>query len=157
MKLGITGDTHGSLASMRKILQVSPPVEMWLHAGDHAEDANFFSQATGLPTVCVSGNCDFGSAAKPDEFLELEGSHIWLTHGHKYLRFSEKSDMKYWAGVFGADIAVYGHTHVPMIDSSGILLLNPGSPFRPRGGSRPGFIVLTLKRGQNPSAEFVEL
>ena len=41
MKIGITGDTHGSMQAMRKLLSVTPPVDLWLHTGDHAEDALF--------------------------------------------------------------------------------------------------------------------
>ena len=33
MRIGITGDTHGSAQAIRRILQQTPPIELWLHTG----------------------------------------------------------------------------------------------------------------------------
>ena len=44
MRIGITGDTHGSAQAIRRILQQTPPIELWLHTGDYAADA---------PTACM--------------------------------------------------------------------------------------------------------
>jgi predicted phosphodiesterase len=38
-----------------------------------------------------------------------------------------------------------------------VLLINPGSPARPRGGSKPSFAVLTLHAGEKPQVEHIEL
>ena len=38
-----------------------------------------------------------------------------------------------------------------------VLLVNPGSPARPRGGSKPSFAVLTLSAGEKPKVEHIEL
>ncbi len=159
MKIGITGDTHGSAQALRKILQATPPVELWLHTGDHAEDANVLQSMTGIRTVRVRGNCDsLHDASKPDEFLELEGFRLWLTHGHKYIKWDEKADLGGWAQQLEQDIVVYGHTHAPVCAYyGGVLLLNPGSPARPRGGSKPCFAVLTLQRGDAPQVKFIDI
>lgn len=157
MRIGITGDTHRKVQAIRQIVRMAPPVEMWLHTGDHAADANLLHSLSGLPVTSVTGNCDYvREAFRPDELLELEGFHIWLTHGHKYIDRHEAADMAWWARQLGADIAVYGHTHVPKNEYYGdTLLLNPGSPCRPRGGSQPCFAVLTLNAGEKPQAEFI--
>ena len=47
MRIGITGDTHGSAQAIRRILQQTPPIELWLHTGDYAADANRLHDATG--------------------------------------------------------------------------------------------------------------
>ncbi len=159
MKIGITGDTHSSMQAMRRLLSITPPVDLWLHTGDHAEDANLLHNMTGIPTVSVKGNCDIvDNKAEIDEFLTLEGYKLWLTHGHKYIRWNTKSDMGYWAKELEQDIVVFGHTHIPMCEYYGsALLINPGSPSRPRGGSKPGFAVLTLQKGTVPQVEFLQL
>ena len=52
---------------------------------------------------------------------------------------------------------VFGHTHVPLCEYYGdALLINPGSPSRPRGGSKPCFAVLTLQKGATPEVEFFQ-
>ncbi len=159
MKIGITGDTHGNMQAMRKILQFAPPVDLWLHTGDHATDANLMQHATGIETVRVRGNCDLvDDGALYDEYRELEGFKLWLTHGHKYIEHNVKADMGYWAHQLGQDIMVFGHTHEPLCENyDGVLLINPGSPSRPRGGSVACFAVLTLERGKTPQVEYINL
>ena len=159
MKIGITGDTHGYMACLEQILQLAPDVDMWLHTGDHAEDAFELESLTDVRVIGVLGNCDYDAKqAHIDEFLELEGYKIWLTHGHRYMGTGRIEDLAWWAKKLEADIVIYGHTHVPMNEYYGEkLLINPGSPARPRGGSKPSFAVLTLVKGQKPSVEFVEL
>lgn len=159
MKLGITGDTHGNMQAIRKVLQQAPPVDLWLHTGDHATDANVIQHATNIKTVRVRGNCDLiDDGALWDEYLELEGYKIWLTHGHKYIEFNPKADMGYWAHQLGQDIMIFGHTHVPLCEQCGdALLINPGSPARPRGGSAPCFAVLTLAAGKTPEVEYFKI
>ena len=60
MKIGITGDTHGNQQIIRKIIQETPPVEMWLHTGDYSQDAYLLESMSGLPVIKVAGNCDRG-------------------------------------------------------------------------------------------------
>lgn len=160
MKIGITGDTHGNLECIRKIVELAPQnIEQWLHTGDHAEDADELADLTGLPVARVLGNCDYDyDQAKIDVYLTLAGYKIWLTHGHRYIGRAPAAELGWWAGQVEADIVVYGHTHVPMCDYYGDkLIINPGSPSRPRGGSKPCFAVLTLEAGQKPKVEFREL
>ena len=53
MRIGITGDTHGSAQAIRRILQQTPPIELWLHTGDYAADANRLQDASKL-CVCAA-------------------------------------------------------------------------------------------------------
>lgn len=93
-----------------------------------------------------------------DEFLVLENYKLWLTHGHKYIQWNVKADLGYWAKELDQDIVVFGHTHMPLCEYYGdALLINPGSPSRPRGGSKPSFAVLNLQKGETPEVEFFQL
>lgn len=159
MKIGITGDTHGNQQIIRKIIQETPPVEMWLHTGDYSQDAYLLESMSGLPVIKVAGNCDRGgSNANPDEIFPLEGFKIWLTHGHRYFHHQEVAELAWWANRLEADIVVFGHTHIPLAKWYGDkLLVNPGSPVQPRGGSQPSFAVLTLQEGIKPQVDFINL
>lgn len=159
MKIGILGDTHGDRAAIRQVLQLVPPVELWLHTGDHAEDAYLLEKLTGIEVIKVLGNCDFNpKLANVDEILTLEGHKLWLTHGHRYMGHTRIGELAWWAKQLEVDVVVYGHTHVPMNKYYGDkLLVNPGSPSRPRGGSKPSFAVMTLQAGEKPKVEFIEL
>lgn len=159
MKIGITGDTHGDIACLRKLVQLAPPVEQWLHTGDYAKDAAVLGKLSGLPLLKVLGNCDYDSQeANIDEIFVVEGFKIWLTHGHRYMGHTHIEELVWWAKQLEVDLVIYGHTHIPMCKYYGDkLLINPGSPARPRGGSKPSFAVLTLKQGMKPVVEFIEL
>ena len=162
MRLGITGDTHGDMQAVRRLLAAAPPVDKWLHTGDYASDANLLQRLTGLPVLRVLGNCDGAPSedapANVDEIFVEEGWRLWLTHGHRYMGHTRIQELPWWAKQLEVDIVIFGHTHVPLCEYYGdTLLLNPGSPARPRGGSRPSFAVLTLQQGQKPQVEFFEL
>lgn len=146
MRIGITGDTHGNKWAMRRMADKAGTVNLWLHTGDFKHDALFLAEYTGFTTVSVPGNCDSRADAKPDEFLELCGYSIWLTHGHWHDVKRGLVDLRDWAVRYGMDIVIYGHTHVPALtQEDGILFLNPGSPAIPRGRSAPTYAIINLK------------
>ncbi len=146
MRLGIISDTHGNLAVIRQAVKLAAPVDAWLHAGDHGQDAAFLENLTNVPVHAVCGNTDLPHGRKkPDEFIELGETLIWLTHGHRQHVRNGLGELQFWARHYGATIVVFGHTHEPLIERvDGKLFINPGSAARPRGGSAPSFVVLTL-------------
>ena len=154
MLIGITGDTHDDYFAVNKVAEKGGKVDCWFHTGDVWPDAETLSAITDKKVYAVAGNNDWGQ--KPEDYskiIELEGSRIWLTHGHKYLR-----DLLGEAKAREADVVVYGHTHVPDISwHDGILLINPGSPSYPRQNSKKGLVVLHLEKGSKPFAEFIQL
>lgn len=94
MKIGITGDTHGSKQAIRQVLHAVPPVEYWFHTGDYSQDGRFLVAETKLPLLAVCGNTDHGEGkANVDEFITLAGQRIWLTHGHRYLHGYQVSEL----------------------------------------------------------------
>lgn len=159
MKIGLTGDTHGSMQNLRRVIAAAPPVEQWLHTGDYARDSLYLKSQTGLEVTAVCGNCDAGETDfNVDEFLYLQGFNIWLAHGHRYLHGGSPQELVWWAHRLEVDIVVFGHTHVPLVKWYGdVLLVNPGSPSRPRSMDGPTFGVLTLNEGEKPSAEIIRL
>lgn len=98
VKIGITGDTHGSKQAIRQVLHAVPPVEYWFHTGDYSQDGRFLVAETKLPLLAVCGNTDPGEGkANVDEFITLAGQRIWLTHGHRYLHGYQVSELA-WCG-----------------------------------------------------------
>ncbi len=79
------------------------------------------------------------------------GHRIFLAHGNRYSVDVSPEILANVAKASDCDIAVFGHTHIPHTETvSGVLVINPGSPARPRGYSSPGFAVLQLEAGRNP-------
>lgn len=113
-----------------------------------------------MPLLSVAGNTDPNTESKAniDEFIVLKGQRIWLTHGHRYLHGNQVAELAWWARRLEVDIVVFGHTHIPLIQWFGdVLLINPGSPILPRSEMGPTFAVLTVKNGMRPEAELYKL
>jgi putative phosphoesterase len=144
MKIGVISDTHGSQGSIRKIVDAAGNVDLWLHAGDYSQDAQYVTALTGDKVTAVKGNCDGQTTAKIDEFIEVCGKRLWLTHGHRYDVKQGLYELLWWGREYEADIIVYGHSHVPELKWIGdLLVFNPGSALYPRFG-QPTFGILEI-------------
>ena len=157
MRILIVSDTHRKNDIYVALCERYKP-DMVLHAGDIEGSEYIISEAARCPVQMVAGNNDFFSDNPRDLEFTIGKYKIWLTHGHRYMGHTRISELPWWAEQLDVDIVVYGHTHIPMNKYFGKkLLINPGSPARPRGDSKPSFAVLTLNAGQKPIVEFTEL
>lgn len=135
MKIGVMSDTHGDQAAVRQGIKAAGPMDMWLHAGDYSQDASYLAKLVNVPVFAARGNCDGQATAKIDEFIEVAGKKIWITHGHRYGVKQGVSQLVEWGRHYEVDIVIYGHTHIP--DSrweENLLVFNPGSAAEPRSG-----------------------
>ena len=145
VRIGVLGDSHGDFRSLQQAVSQAGTVDLWLHTGDFCRDAMYLATLTTAQVLMVAGNCDGRNEAKPDEFVELAGFYIWLTHGHRHCVKQDTQDLAAWALRYEADIVVYGHTHQALVKSdAGILFFNPGSSSLPRRGKNGSFGILEL-------------
>lgn len=147
--IGIMGDSHGDAASIHRAVERAGNVDLWLHTGDFFQDSQILAGYAGVPVVGVAGNCDGRSTAKPDEFLQLGGLAVWLTHGHRFGVKQGLEDLIAWALRYEADVVVFGHTHQALNEQRGnLLLFNPGSVSMPRRGKSRTYGVFELDSQQ---------
>ena len=161
MTLLVLSDSHGRPDLIEEAIRRVRPDGI-LFAGDGLRDLTRVE--IPCPLWAVSGNCDWlsapliinGSAFEPqtEELVTVEGIRILLTHGHKYGVKSGPTAAAYRALELGADILVYGHTHVPVEyrlppaeggseERKPLILFNPGSI-----GDRDGsFGTITIRGG----------
>ncbi len=146
MKIGVISDTHGDMLSIQRALRVLPNMDTWIHLGDFTEDAETLKTVSGVPVYSVRGNCDAYSARVPYErTVTLCNTRLLLVHGHQYDVNTDTFRLSLRAQELNCQCALYGHTHISMLENDGhVLLLNPGSPHRPLGGRRPSVALLTL-------------
>lgn len=147
MKLLVFSDTHGNAQPMLDVLgDKAADANACFLLGDGVRQADDVREAfPELPLYVVRGNCDGGSL-EPEEGLAPFGRRlIYYTHGHQ-LSVKQNLDMLWWrAKRQRADIALYGHTHVPSYTlRDGIHLFNPGSISRPRAG-RGSYGCITIE------------
>ena len=150
MRIGVIGDTHGDVYCMEKAAKAAGLVDLWLHTGDFYRDGMWLASRSGVPVTVVAGNCDGRGEAKPDEFVEVAGYRIWLTHGHRHGVKRNLDDLRDWARRYEADIVVYGHTHqADILQEPECLFFNPGSASLPRHGKLRTCGLLELAPDRN--------
>lgn len=79
------------------------------------------------------------------QILTVCGYRIYLVHGHQHSVDISPEVLINAAHAMRCDIAIFGHTHIPFAENySNIVVVNPGSPARPRGMSEAGFASMEL-------------
>lgn len=156
MEFLIFSDSHGRVENIQAAIerQIKNP-DAILFLGDGARDLDRLF-LIDTPLWAVRGNCDWASsdyADKTERLLFFEGHTILLCHGHEWGVKGGLSALIAHAAEVGADIVLFGHTHVPTITtiaagetigktvlSRPMYLFNPGSI-----GYEGNFGVLILK------------
>lgn len=146
MRIGLISDTHGKLRP--GVFDRLEGVERILHAGDIGSLDLLVELEAIAPVTAVVGNTDGSEVCErvPEvAMLELEGRLVVVVHGH---RLGSPKPGSLRAAHPDADVIVYGHTHVALVDrSDGVLVVNPGAAGPARFGLQPSVAVLTLSRG----------
>lgn len=148
MKLLVFSDTHNSPSRMLEIVPKEKDVAACIHLGDGLHDAEVLSAIyPELPVYRVKGNCDPAQGDPSEGLIPFGGVLIFYTHGNMYGVKSGIEELWQAASEKGADIALYGHTHIPKYEErDGIILFNPGSLNLPR--TEPGtYGVITVEDG----------
>lgn len=137
MRCIVISDSHGREDNLRWMLEqcwkTVGPVDCYLHCGDGAFDfqrlENFIRRRDEHAFLQgVRGNCDFGIPNLMEkQVLSLGGASILLTHGHRYHVKSTLTELDDAAREHGCTIALFGHTHQPLMEQRRTLLINPGS------------------------------
>jgi hypothetical protein len=130
-RLLIFSDTHGYTDNCIHLIDTTENLTAVIHAGDCVQDAEDLQAIfPKVPIYCVKGNNDFFTNAPMSLNLTFGDKNIFVTHGHEY-RVKYDSDYRTLASKanqLGADLAIFGHTHIPYTGYIGTLtLLNPGS------------------------------
>lgn len=159
--IGLISDTHIPSRARRlpdALLHIFSGVDLILHAGDVVTPEVLDDLSEIAPVKGVMGNCDlFELKTRLTDTLEVaaEGVSIGMIHdsGHSAKRRQRMREM-----FPGCRVVVFGHSHVPMVDDDGdLLLVNPGTPTDPRWGSQLTSVAILEVSGAQPRAELVIL
>lgn len=156
MRILVISDTHRNIDSLTSVMEDQKP-DLILHLGDNVEDGEMISRIYGLETIIVRGNGDFNQDYPNDRVLDLAGKRIFMTHGHRYSVRNGHMSLYYKSLETGADIVLYGHTHIPVnLREKDLIIMNPGSPSLPRQWERVKTVGLIEING-NISSQIIEL
>lgn len=152
VRIGVVSDSHGNFRNIGRVRNEFGRLDWFLHAGDHLRDAARIATNLGVDPSrvrAVAGNCDVPTTQPEEITVEIEGVKIYMAHGHLHGVKSNPQRLYYRAQELGARVAIFGHSHVPLLaDINGVLLFNPGSISLPRRlEDPPSAGVLTIENG----------
>ena len=148
MKILIVSDNHGRTGNLERVLREQGKIDYFLHLGDTEGSEDYIEALLDCPHVIVAGNNDYFSDLPDEKTFKLGKYKIWMTHGHLYGIYMGTGKLEREMARRGVDIAMVGHTHVPMIQWCGErVILNPGSISYPRqSGRRPSYMIMEIDR-----------
>lgn len=153
VRIGVLSDTHvptRAKALPPVLFEAFRGVAMILHAGDLTTRDVLDELEAIAPVHAVRGNVDPPEVARllpARRVIEVEGVKIGLIHGDGPSR--AKTPERALKAFDGVQCVVFGHTHIPLCERrGGVLLFNPGSPTDRRGQPRYSYGFLTVAGGR---------
>ncbi len=127
-KLILLSDTHGNRKGIDGLEPLIAENDLVVHLGDGAADMREIARRYPDKVYQCAGNCDLFSPYPQEGVLEVEYLKIFYCHGHRYGVKRELTELAQEAKARGCEIALYGHTHTPLVSVvDGVTLINPGS------------------------------
>jgi len=139
-------DSHGNALVLPKIVLSQTNADAFVFLGDGEREFDELRERFPDKIMrAVRGNCDWGSEKPLVDMLVINRKRIFFAHGHSFNIKMGTADFVKEAKYNKADIALFGHTHIAMIDyTENLHIMNPGSPAQPRQGNASyGFIDIT--------------
>ncbi len=146
MRVLVISDSHRNGRVIEKILYAQPTASHVFFLGDLAGDMEDFEYIFPEKQFHIlSGNCDYFSTFPSSGIEKVSGKKIFYTHGHTLGVKSSTVHLLKTAKEQGCDIALFGHTHIPLtLYEDGVWIVNPGSCSSPRDG-KPTYAVIDIE------------
>lgn len=179
VRIGLISDTHIPKrwkAIPEAVFDIFAGVDLILHSGDVGELSVLDQLGKIAPVAAVYGNDETKAATEALPFLQMlaiAGHRLVLVHGYdrdmnqelarrRDDRWEPKFDfLTDYGAPHGADILVYGHSHIPMVKPHrGMLLINPGAIASGSFFTRQKLqtvAMLTLTQGETPQVTHIDI
>ncbi|MEG0047619.1 MAG: YfcE family phosphodiesterase [Clostridia bacterium] len=129
-------DSHGFESRLRSALNLAQQrgkIDTFVFLGDGISDFEAIKldaqmQNPNIQMLAVRGNCDLSFSVPNSQLLTVNGVTIYACHGHEWHVKYELNTLCYAAREQGAQVVLYGHTHVSHLDmQNGLYMINPGT------------------------------
>lgn len=154
----MVSDIHGAFGDLNRAVKEMGSIDLLLHAGDGAGEIQRLSQGLfSHQIMAVTGNCDYISTFSAELIFTVDSWKILLTHGHLYGVKHDLTRLSRRGENLGADLVVFGHTHIPLIQRNpGICLFNPGTLSAARSYGRPSYgLIEVTPEGLAPAIKYL--
>ena len=148
MKIALVSDTHQHMGAIERVCEILRDMapDVIVHLGDVMGDADVMEALLDREVRRVPGNCDYGVGVPEELLLTLGEKKILALHGHEQGVKRSLQHLARYAKKKGAQVVVYGHTHVANEETrGGVILINPGSAAKPMGMQRRSMGLLTVE------------
>lgn len=148
MKILIISDSHGKTDNIDKVLNKVGMIDLLIHLGDYESSEHYIEAVAPCQLEMISGNNDFYSERPNEKVIQIGNYKVLILHGHRQRVYYGLDSLKNYGLSLGANIVMFGHTHIPYIEvDDHITLINPGSISLPRQENRkPSFIIMEIDR-----------
>lgn len=140
-KIVVTSDSHGKKQNIYKIYKEHRDADMFIHLGDYAGDVEVAEKKLKINAVCIKANGDISSHFPLKQVIGVEDRRILAVHGHIERVKWSMLRLNYLAQENKADIVLFGHTHIPIVNNNGILYVNPGYAYAGQ------YAIVTVENG----------
>ena len=155
MKILVVADTHNVTAPIINQIK-KEKADMLFFLGDFVKDGEDIKRKLQIPAYIIAGNGDMATYYKKEQLLKIRDKRILLTHGHQYNIKNGLQRLYYYGVENRINAILFAHTHIPYLNwEEEVLIMNPGSPTFPRGGSNIGTYGI-LNIGSEMTAELVK-
>lgn len=118
-KLLILSDSHNSTGAVERILHAESDATAVIFLGDGLRDLEeALTLYPKMKVYAVAGNCDFGALEPLDGLAAFDQVVVFYTHGHMYGVKYDLDTLTDAAAARGAEVALFGHTHIPVPSSA---------------------------------------
>ena len=159
MRLLVISDTHGRAALIDRVLRREKEAKEIFFLGDVVRDIEeVLPEYRDRNFHIVRGNCDYFCSYPSFDIKEYknEGVSVYFAHGHNHSVKSGTDGILEAAKNVGANIALYGHTHIANIEyRDGVYIINSGSLALPRNGAASYAVIDITKAGILPAIKNV--
>lgn len=130
MRIVVMSDSHRAKRNLFEIVEKHiDAADLFIFLGDGEDDFDeVLMLYPNLKYERVSGNCDWYSDYPLYKEINFDGKKIFFSHGHPFHVKFGYGEIISEAKKRGADICLFGHTHLQYTDyDDGLYVMNPGS------------------------------
>jgi putative phosphoesterase len=160
-RLLVLSDTHGNIPALEAVLDWAfgkggaGTIDTAVFLGDGLQDLHYVTRRFSAEWIKVKGNNDYAPSVPEAAVFDFCGHRFFLCHGHRYNLYNGYNTLAAAARNAEAEAALFGHTHVPHLETAGgLLLINPGSIGRPRSSIGATFAVIGCAPGKPLDVQF---
>ncbi len=158
MLIAVVSDSHNNSRAIEDLREYITKADVLLFLGDGESDLIKIKETFKKDIYAVSGNCDMYSKNPEELVIDIGGKRIFMSHGHKYNVKYNYNNIYYKGKEVGADIILFGHTHLPMIEEHDeVIMMNPGSLSRGVGISGRSLGYIEIAENKTPIAYIKEV